>query len=129
VRTLLRAFGEAARHLIADRRLILRVAGCNAAVFLADGLTLAVCLAALGQPFRVATGFIALMMASIVATLGPIPMALGSSGASSVAMLTVLGVSLEAAVAAALLLRSLTLWLPLAPGLILIRTGPGAPGK
>ena len=69
------------------------------------------------------------MAASIVATLGPIPMGLGSYEATATAMLTMLGVPLEAAIAATLLLRSLTLWLPLIPGMLLIRTLRLKPGR
>jgi uncharacterized protein (TIRG00374 family) len=123
IRTLLRAIGEAPGFLVRDRQLILRVAACNGVVFIADAATLAVCLAALGQPLSLSTAFIALMTASIVTTLGPIPMGLGSFEASSTAMLAMLHVPVEAAVAATLLLRSLTLWLPLAPGLVLMRSG------
>ncbi len=60
-------------------------------------------------------------MASIVVTLGPIPLGLGSFEATGIAMLTLLGVPLEAAVAGILLLRGLTLWIPLVPGLVLTR--------
>jgi uncharacterized membrane protein YbhN (UPF0104 family) len=129
IRTLLRAIGEAPGFLVRDRPLILRVAACNAAVFIADAATLAACLAALGQPLCMSTAFIALMTASIVTTLGTIPMGLGSFGASSTAMLVILDVPVEAAVAATLLLRSLTLWLPLAPGLLLMRAGMRRPAK
>ncbi len=121
IRKLLEIMGEAPRDLVADRRLIARVAGCNALVFLADSLTLAACLCALGEPLLPASAFIALMTASIVATLGPIPMGLGSFEATSTAMLGMLGVPIEPALAATLLLRGLTLWLPLVPGMILLR--------
>jgi uncharacterized membrane protein YbhN (UPF0104 family) len=129
VRKLLQIMGEAPKQLVTDRLLILRVAGFNALVFLADAATLALCLHALGEPLRAGSAFIALMMASIVATLGPIPMGLGSFEATSVAMLGMLGVRVEAAVAGTLLLRGLTLWLPLIPGMILIRRHPHAHAK
>jgi uncharacterized membrane protein YbhN (UPF0104 family) len=61
------------------------------------------------------------MMASIVVTIGPIPLGLGSFEATSTATLRLLGVPFEAAFAATMLLRLLTLWLPLAPGMILMR--------
>lgn len=123
-RKLLGIMSEAPRRLVTNHGLILRVACFNGLVFLADAATLALCLCALGEPMRVGASFIALMMASIVATLGPIPMGLGSFEASSVAMLGMLGVPIEAAVAGTLLLRGLTLWLPLIPGMILMRTRP-----
>jgi uncharacterized protein (TIRG00374 family) len=123
VRALLGVVGEAPGDLVSDRRLIASVAGFNALVFLADVATLAVCLRALGQPLLPATSFIALITASIVVTLGPIPMGLGSFEATCTAMLGMLGVPVAPALAATLLLRSATLWLPLVPGLILLRTG------
>lgn len=129
LRSLLTAIGEAPKKLVADRGLILAVAGCNAFVFLADAGTLAICLHALGQPFAPGAAFVALIAASIVTTLGPIPMGLGSFEASCTAMLVMLGVPIEAAFAGTLLTRGLTLWLPLLPGLLLFRTGMKRPGK
>jgi uncharacterized membrane protein YbhN (UPF0104 family) len=61
-------------------------------------------------------------MASIVVTLGPIPLGLGSFEATSTATLGLLGVPIENAFAATMLLRILTLWLPLLPGLTMMRS-------
>jgi uncharacterized membrane protein YbhN (UPF0104 family) len=57
----------------------------------------------------------------MVATIGPIPVGLGTFEATSVGMLSLLGVSVEAALAATLLLRALTFWLPMLPGIWLAR--------
>lgn len=124
IRALIEIIGEAPAKLVSDRRLLLSVTGFNATVFLADAATLAACLCALGQPLMPGTAFIALMTASIATTLGPIPMGLGSFEASCTAMLGMLGVPVEVALAATLLLRVMTLWLPLIPGLALIRRRP-----
>jgi uncharacterized membrane protein YbhN (UPF0104 family) len=113
--------GQAPKELIHDRALIARVAVWNGLIFLADAATLAVCLRALGGPLLPVTGFIALMAASIAVTLAPLPMGLGSFEATCTATQAMLGVPVAAALAATLLLRMLTLWLPLAPGLWLIR--------
>ncbi|HEY0314915.1 MAG TPA: lysylphosphatidylglycerol synthase transmembrane domain-containing protein [Sphingomonas sp.] len=121
VRSLLDTVGEAPVRLIADRSLLLRVGACNGLVFLTDAATLLVCLLALGQPAGFGTAFIALVMASIVVTLGPIPLGLGSFEATSTATLRLLGVPIEAAFTATMLFRLLTLWLPLLPGLFLMR--------
>lgn len=75
------------------------------------------------QPLLRSTAFIALMSASIAMTLVPIPLGLGSFEASCAGMLALLGVRIEPAVTATLLLRGMTLWLPLALGLILVRSG------
>lgn len=122
VRNLLATVGQAPAELVADRALLLRVAGWNGLVFLADAATLFACLLALDQPVGFGTAFIALIMASIVVTLGPIPLGLGTFEATSTATLHLLGVSVEAAFAATMLLRLLTLWLPLLPGLYLMRS-------
>ena len=71
IRDLLHAIGDAPRGLVRDRGLVVRVAMFNGLVFLADSLTLACCLAALGQPAAVGAAFVALMAASVVVTLGP----------------------------------------------------------
>jgi glycosyltransferase 2 family protein len=52
---------------------------------------------------------------------GPIPLGLGTFEAACVGMLSLLGVAIEAALAATLLLRGLTFWLPMVPGLWLAR--------
>lgn len=121
VRKLLAIVGEAPRALVSDRRLIAQVTLCNAAVFLADAATLAICLLSLGLPFLPGTAFLALMAGSIAATLAPIPLGLGSFEASTTAMLGMLGIPFAAALTATLLLRGLTLWLPLVPALVMMR--------
>ncbi|RVQ68765.1 flippase-like domain-containing protein [Croceicoccus ponticola] len=121
---LLSIIGEAPSELVRDPLLILRVAGWNALVFLADAATLAACLHSIGGPFSFSTAFIALMMASIAVTLAPLPLGLGSFEASATATLSMLGIPIAAALAATLLLRTLTLWLPLIPGFLLIRRTP-----
>jgi uncharacterized protein (TIRG00374 family) len=122
IQRLLTAVGQAPAALLNDRRLILQVSGCNALVFLADAGTLYLCLNALGQPLHFATAFIAFILASVVVTLGPIPLGLGSFEATSTAMLHTLGVPFEAAFAGTMPFRILALWLPLLPGLILFRS-------
>jgi len=115
---LLQTMAEAPGALVGDRALLLRVTGFNALVFLADILTLYACLRALGVDTGVSTALIAFSLASIVVTLGPIPLGLGTFEATSTSTLHLLGVPIEAALSATLLLRFLTLWLPLAPGFI-----------
>jgi uncharacterized protein (TIRG00374 family) len=122
MRSLLDTVAQAPDRLLRDRDLLLRVTACNALVFLADAGSLFACLHALGQSASFGTAFIALIMASIVVTLGPIPLGLGSFEATSTATLRLLGVSFEAAFAATILLRILTLWLPLLPGMVLMRS-------
>lgn len=108
-------------RLLRNRRLIARVAGFNLAVFAADAATLWVCLRGLGINVAPWAAFVASVIASIVTTIGPIPMGLGSYEATCTVMLRMAGISTEAAFAGTMLLRLFILWLPLLPGLILLR--------
>ncbi|CAN5587431.1 hypothetical protein BH10PSE4_BH10PSE4_38140 [soil metagenome] len=121
IRILLDTLAQAPTDLVADRGLVARVALCNGMVFLLDAATLLACLLALGGGAAFSTAFIALIMASMVATLGPIPLGLGTFEATCTATLHLLGVRLEQAFAATMLLRLLTLWAPMAPGLLLMQ--------
>jgi glycosyltransferase 2 family protein len=121
VRELMDLVGEAPRGLVRDPKLIAQLALLNLGVFMADAATLAACLLAVGERAHMAAAFVAFSMASIVVTLGPVPLGLGSFEATSTGMLRLLGVSFEAAVAATLLYRGFALWLPLALGLVLTR--------
>lgn len=122
IRALVKIVGEAPKQLLIDRRLIVRVAAVNGLVFLADAASLMVCFLALGQPVGFSIAFVAVMTASMIATLGPIPLGLGTFEAGATGILAVMGVPVEAALAATLLLRLFSLWLPLVPGFLLIRT-------
>jgi glycosyltransferase 2 family protein len=129
VHSLLHVVGEAPRTLVNDKLLLAKVAGFNSLVFLADAATLAACLRALGQPISFETSYIAVMAASIIVTLGPIPLGIGVYEAGSTGMLTMLGVPLPSALAGTLLLRGFTLWLPLIPGFLMIRRSLRHPPK
>lgn len=121
VRQLAELVGEAPNDLVRDPRLIAQLALLNVGVFLADVLTLMACLLAIGEQARFGGSFVAFAMASIVVTLGPVPLGLGSFEATSIAMLRLMGVGFEAAFASTLLYRGFALWLPLALGMVLSR--------
>lgn len=121
LRAMLETIGQAPASLLSDRPLVARVALINGLIFLADAATLTTCLLALGAGFRPATAFVALIAAAIAAVLAPLPMGLGSFEATAVATLRTLGIPLTIAIAATLLLRTLTLWIPLLPGFLLLR--------
>jgi uncharacterized membrane protein YbhN (UPF0104 family) len=78
-------------------------------------------LRAVGQDVSFLAAFPSFVVASMVATFGLVPLGLGTFEATCVAMLRTLGVPLEAALMATLLLRGFTLWLPMLPGLLLAR--------
>jgi glycosyltransferase 2 family protein len=112
---------EAPTKLVRNTRLIGKVTLLNGAVFVLDGLTMKLCLLALGLHVPFSVAFSAFIMASIVVTLGPIPMGLGSFEAVSIGMLRAMGVPFEAALSATLLFRGYTLWVPLLPGMFAAR--------
>ena len=112
---------EAPTGLVHNLRLIGFLALLNGSVFLLDGLTMQLCLIALGLYVPFSAVFSAFIIASIVVTLGPIPMGLGSFEAVSIGMLRAVGVPFEAALSATLLFRGYTLWVPLIPGMFAAR--------
>jgi uncharacterized membrane protein YbhN (UPF0104 family) len=90
-------------------------------VFLLDAGTLGVMLRALGQAAPADVVFASLTLTTMVATLSIFPGALGMFEAGSVAGLTLLGIPMETALAATLLMRLFNFWLPMIPGLIIMR--------
>jgi uncharacterized protein (TIRG00374 family) len=112
---------EAPSGLVRDWHLIGAMALLNGAVFALDGLTMQWSLFALGVGTPFSAAFSAFILASIVVTLGPIPMGLGSFEAVSIGTLRAMGVPFEAALSATLLFRGYTLWLPLVPGMFATR--------
>lgn len=112
---------RAPRTLLRDSALLLRTAVLHGTVFLLDAGTLWVMLRAIGQEVSYAVVFPSFMVATVAASVGLIPLGLGTFEATCVVMLGLLGVRLEAALTATLLLRGLTLWLPMLPGLYLAR--------
>ncbi|HYX46692.1 MAG TPA: lysylphosphatidylglycerol synthase transmembrane domain-containing protein [Sphingomicrobium sp.] len=112
---------EAPARLVRSERLALELSLLNGAVFALDGLTMQLCFFALGLHVPFSTAFSAFILASIVVTLGPIPMGLGSFEAVSIGTLRAMGVPFEAALSATLLFRGYTLWVPLIPGMFAAR--------
>jgi uncharacterized protein (TIRG00374 family) len=112
---------EAPTGIVRNLRLIAVLTLLNGAVFALDGLTMQLSLFALGLRVPFSAAFTAFIMASIVVTLGPIPMGLGSFEAVSIGMLRAMGIPFEAALSATLLFRGYTLWVPLIPGMFAAR--------
>ncbi len=121
LRELSEMIADAPSKLVRNRGLIARLTLLNGLAFALDALTMQWCLFAIGVNAPFAAAFAGFIMASIVATLGPIPMGLGSFEAVSVATLRAMGIPFEAALSATLLFRGFTLWLPLIPGALAAR--------
>ncbi len=106
---------------IYNPRLLVFASLLNLIIFLLDSGTLWAVMHSLGISAGPHVAFIALIFASVAATLSALPGGLGGFEAACVAMLTLMHVPIEAALAGTLILRGFTLWLPLLPGLILAR--------
>jgi Mg2+-importing ATPase len=118
---LFKAFEEAAPAVRRDGRLFARCVGFELAIVVLDALTVAAMLAAVGAPTHLAPVFVSFMLSSVARILGIVPGGLGTFEAASVASLRAAGVPVAAALAATLLFRGLSFWLPLLPGLVLAR--------
>jgi glycosyltransferase 2 family protein len=107
--------------LLRNVTLIFEVVAFQSGIFLLDAATLWCTSRAVGINLGLGSTFISFVLASMVATLSPIPLGLGSFEESCTALLHLMGGGLEASLAATLMLRGLTLWLPMLPGLWMIR--------
>jgi glycosyltransferase 2 family protein len=118
---LLKAIAESPTDLLRDPILLAETVILEFAVFALDALTLWLVFRALGDTPALWVAYVSFIMASMAATLGPIPLGLGTFEAACVGMLSLLGIAIETALAATLLLRGLTFWLPMVPGLWLAK--------
>jgi uncharacterized protein (TIRG00374 family) len=119
--SLLNMVAGAPSDLLRDLTLVSTTTILQMAVFLLDAATLYVMLKAVGSDVAAAGAFASFVIASVAATIGPTPLGLGTFEGVCVATLTLVGVHLEAALTATLLLRGLTFWLPMLPGLWIAR--------
>jgi glycosyltransferase 2 family protein len=113
---LLREVARAPRRLVRNPRVLLQAGGLQLIIFLLDGATLWAMLRAVGYEADPLGMFASFIFAQVAATVFLVPGGLGTFEASSVAMLALFKVPVEAALTATLLLRGLTYWLPMAPG-------------
>jgi uncharacterized protein (TIRG00374 family) len=98
-----------------------RAVALQLAVLVFDSSTLFVILTALGTRAAPAAVFGSFMIATAATGAIPLPGNLGAFEAALVAMLHLFGVRMEPALAAALLQRGFTVWLPLLPGILYSR--------
>jgi P-type Mg2+ transporter len=116
-----RSVQKARSGLLRDRALLARVTVWQIGIHVLDALTIWVLLLALGVSASPLGVFASFMLASLARTVGIVPGGLGTFEAVSVATLRAVGVSLGAALAATLLFRGFSFWLPMLPGWWLAR--------
>ncbi len=117
----MQALAEATPGIAHDIGLIIRCMGFQAAIFLLDAGTLWVMLFALGLSVHPALVFASYLLSTLARTLAPVPGGLGVFEAASVATLKLTGVPIAAGLAATLMFRGFSYWLPMVPGLLLAR--------
>jgi len=119
--TLLKILADAPTDLLRHPQLLIETVTLQMGIFLLDALTLWLAFYAIGETLDFWIVFVSFVAASMAATIGPIPLGLGTFEAGSIGMLSFLDVPIEAALAGTFLLRGLTFWLPMLPGLWLAR--------
>jgi uncharacterized protein (TIRG00374 family) len=107
--------------VLRDRWLLLQTSVLQFAIVVLDAATLDVMLRAIGHVLSPAAVFASFTMSTLITILGVIPGGLGLFEGGAVAMLRWFDVSVEAGLAAVLLLRAWTFWLPMAPGMWIAR--------
>ena len=115
------AIRDAPITLLKDVPLLLATTLLQISIIALDALTLWILLHALGGGTPYAVSFAGFVLASIFADVVPIPLGLGSFEVAQVALLSVAGTDIAAATAGTLLLRGLSFWAPMLPGLWLAR--------
>jgi uncharacterized protein (TIRG00374 family) len=120
-RALIDAVADAPDDLLRDPRLVLGTFACQVAIILADSATLWLICHALGVPVDPWIAFCGFTIGMIVAMIAPSPLGLGTFEAGTTGMLVLLGMPIEAALAATILLRGFTFWLPMVPGVWIAR--------
>ena len=120
-RELMDALAQAPHGAIFGPRVACETSALQFGVFLLDAATLEATLHAVGSSLTPGVAFASFIVASVVASLAWVPGGLGTFEGTCVAMLHVHGVGLEAALAAVLLLRGFSFWLPMLPGLWIAR--------
>jgi uncharacterized protein (TIRG00374 family) len=112
----LQGIAEAPASTMRHPVLFLEATALQLAIVVLDALTLLALIRALGLDTTFPVAFTSFVLSSTAGTISLLPGGVGSFEAGSVASLRFLGLPLEVALAATLLLRGFTLWLPLIPG-------------
>ncbi len=108
---------RASARLVRDPRLRALASSWQIAIVAFDTLTIVALIKSLNARAEVAGAFVSFMIASLVRSMGFVPGGLGTFEATSILTLRMTGARLSVALAATLMFRALTFWLPMLPGL------------
>lgn len=129
VRTLVEILAGAKVPQASNLRLLAIGTATQLAIFVLDSASLWTLLASVGVQLPASFVFAAFMLASLARTLGFLPGGLGTFEAVSIGSLTIFGAPLASALAATLLFRGVSFWLPMVPGMIFARQEAHATGS
>jgi Mg2+-importing ATPase len=116
VRELLGFLSAAEPRIVRSPRLLTLASGWQLSIIVLDAATLWVLLLGLGEHAQPAMVFASFMLANVFRAIGLVPGGLGTFEAASVVSLHAAGVPVAVALAATLLFRSLSFWLPMPVG-------------
>ena len=121
-------FLEDADPVLSHRPGLMLVAlACQLAIVVLDAVTVWVLVRALGASASPWSVFASFMISNLFRTVGVLPGGLGTFEATSVVTLKMIGVAIPVALAATLLFRGLSFWLPMLPGLWFSRRAMARP--
>jgi len=126
---LLQAVAEGRRDLARSVGLLLGSVALQVAIVGLDAGTMWAMLRAVGGPAAFDRVWASFAFATLARTLGVVPGGLGTFEAASVGTLSLLGVPASAGLAATLLFRGLSFYLPLVPGVLVARRETAAKGR
>jgi P-type Mg2+ transporter len=118
--------GQADPKLARSLALIFKCGLFQLAIVSLDAATLWVLIRSLGETASPTGVFASFMVSTLLRTISIVPGGLGAFEAASVLTLNVAGVPVAVALAATLLFRGLSFWLPMIPGLVFSRGWRGA---
>ena len=121
LRRALSVLAQADPHLVRTPRLLLTATGLDLGIAVLDASTLWVLILALGESPSWASVFAGFMLANVLRSVGVTPGGLGIFEAALITTLSWAGIALPVALSATLLFRGLSFWLPMLPGLVLVR--------
>lgn len=121
LRRVLALLGEADPALARSAPLIFKSVLYHLAIVLLDAATVWILIRSLGEVASPAGVFASFMASTLLRTISIVPGGLGVFEATSVVTLQQAGISLPVALAATLLFRGLSFWIPMAPGLYFSR--------
>jgi Mg2+-importing ATPase len=121
MRDIVRLLRRANPLLARSPRILARAVAAQLAIVILDTTTLWVSLLAVGETAGIAAVFVSYMISSLFRTLSFVPGGLGAFEGASVYLLHAEGISVSGALAATLIFRGLSFWLPMLPGVLFAR--------